>query len=452
MKFLSRKRRAVALYPMSLIFISLLMLTAPGMLYNNFKNSGLAPAQVLGTAGVCGSFAPGAPIDVTCQGSVAAGCQANATACTLNNGVSFFNAQSPFTAITSGNIFALANPVTSNSNVNRGPFDANGGGQFYHASCYFEGVQSSSNNMTLNGFWATLHSCTQTSSDNQNITTKANTVSFTNWNVNATIFSTTLNPIHLFNIANNATFATICSVQGYWFVTAQPTVGYAVAGCDFFGTATGYNPSLGAGDNPAKTPIWSFLVALPCSASVPLGTCKAGMPSAANPGANYHLNTLIQPQSWDTAFCPNTFPATTVQIQIWYSSQQCNNEQTWYTTPHTAGGFGTSGNFNFGFFTPFLTILLGLVLFLIGTGINVRAGGSIFGSGTQFGIGNNRQGTKLAQILGLALIVWTFLYSQFSTWFTSGVLPNGFDGTLGITSIVISGIFFGGVMWQATQD
>jgi hypothetical protein len=118
--------------------------------------------------------------------------------------------------------------------------------------------------------------------------------------------------------------------------------------------------------------------------------------------------------------------------------------ETWFFTP-------IGSNFQAGFLTPFLTIIVGLILFLVGLGINLTAGGTVFGSGTNLGAGVNAQGTRLAQTLGISLMAYTPLYSEFSSWFTSGYLPNGLDGTIGVVGIAITVCLFVGVIWLTLQ-
>lgn len=419
------------LYPMALIILSLTILVLPGVLFNAFATTGFKSADPVLT---CPGWA-----DVTCQGSVTEGCQAVPTQCSLNNGVTlaFLNQASPFTQVLSGNIFGLFSSLSSNGNANRGPFDASGGGAYYTADCYVKGVTAgASQNITSNSFAALISSCTQTNPDRSNLT-KAQAFTWGDWNFN--LLGVSQVNIPFYNIINNATYALTCYNQGYWFISNQPSIGYAIEGCDYYKGA-GYSPPA----NPNVNPVYSFLIGVPCHLGV--GSCKA----QTFPTGNTHIEIFIQPQNWDTQFCVNAFTVATQNQATWYGSQQCTNMETWFVSPH--GG----ASFNFGFFTPFLTILLGLVLFLIGTGINVQGGGSIFGSGTQLGVGTNEQGTKLAQIMGLGLLAWTPLYSEFSTWFTSGLLPFGLDGAItaiatggGIVTFALTTMFFAGVIWQA---
>jgi hypothetical protein len=278
-------------------------------------------------------------------------------------------------------------------------------------------------NMTTNAFAGEVAGCTQANPDLSN-TTKALTFAFTNWNINLT--STKIIPFYQIN--NNATYALVCFNEGFYYVTAQPSVGYSTLGCDYyiFGIG-GAPPAL-----PDVTPVFSFLLGIPANQATG-GVMTGNMPTATF----YHIQAFVQPQTWDTAFCADVF----LGINLILQSQQCINMETWFTTPH-------GSNFQAGFLTPFLTMIVGLILFLVGLGINLTAGGTLFGSGTNLGAGVNEQGTRLAQMLGITLMAYVPLYSEFSSWFTSGILPNGLDGVLGVVGISITTCLFVGVIWQ----
>jgi hypothetical protein len=418
---------------MALVIMALTILVLPGVIFNVYASDGFKSADPALTC-------PGG-LDVTCQGSITEGCQAVASQCSLNNGltISFLNQASPFTQLLSGNIFGLFSSLTSNGNANRGPFDANGGGAYYTADCFmFNVLAGNEQNITKNNFAADIKTCTQTNPDRSNMT-KANTFIWGNWNFNQ-LGNSQGTAIPFYHIIANATWGFQCLNQGYWFLSTQTTIGYSTIGCDYYKNS-GYSPPA----NPNTQPVYSFLLAIPCSAPG-TGGCKA----QTYPTGNSHLQVFIQPEQWDTWDCTNAFTVLTRNEANWYGSQQCWNMETWFVSPHAGSSF------NLGLFTPLLTLLLGLVLFLIGTGINIQAGGSALGTGTQVGVGTNTQGTKFAQIIGLALLGWAPLYSEFSTWFTSGLLPFGLDGALtsiasgnGVVALGLTTMFFVGILWQA---
>jgi hypothetical protein len=126
--------------------------------------------------------------------------------------------------------------------------------------------------------------------------------------------------------------------------------------------------------------------------------------------------------------------------------------------PGTVSGLNVTSILSFA-----LTILGGTLLILLALGINIGIGGSILASGASTSVGSNPQGTKLAQTVGLGLLVWFPLYSEFSTWFTRGFLPvfnttsgitTGIDGNIlagqiGIVSIILTMMMFLGLYFMS---
>lgn len=202
--------------------------------------------------------------------------------------------------------------------------------------------------------------------------------------------------------------------------------GYTYYGCDLY---KGSNP------NTANDGWFSILMAVPNVTSQDL------------PAGYTHFTAFVQPVPWEAYFCglagyqPSLYQA--------YASPQCTN----FFNSLNRWTVDAAGNtFDGGVLAPLITFVLGMALLLLGLGINFRVNGSFFGSGAGVGVGSNRQGTKLAQTLGIALLVWSPLYSEFSFWFGSSVLPNGLGGSLGVIGFSLTAMFFGGAFWQATQD
>ncbi|MDG6998458.1 MAG: hypothetical protein JRN15_05010 [Nitrososphaerota archaeon] len=95
----------------------------------------------------------------------------------------------------------------------------------------------------------------------------------------------------------------------------------------------------------------------------------------------------------------------------------------------------------------FLGLFSGVILLLIGSGIGIKIAAS--------GVETGEQGSKLAQVMGFGLIIWSLAFSEFGTWlFGNGSLTSA-NGTLGpMLSAIIGGIltliFFIGMYEQAT--
>ena len=88
--------------------------------------------------------------------------------------------------------------------------------------------------------------------------------------------------------------------------------------------------------------------------------------------------------------------------------------------------------------------LAGVIVLLGGLGLQLGMGGGV-------SAGVNPQGSKLFQVIGITLILWSFLTSEFGTWYSSGILPYGLDGTFGIVGSVITGAMFLGAYTWATS-
>lgn len=86
-----------------------------------------------------------------------------------------------------------------------------------------------------------------------------------------------------------------------------------------------------------------------------------------------------------------------------------------------------------------------VILIILSLGMSFETGALTF----NFGLSSNSQGTRFAQVILIGLVVWIPLYSEFSPWFTSGLLPLGLDGAAGIMSILLTAMMFFGVFWQA---
>lgn len=398
---------------LTLIVFPIILLSGVGIIYNNFVNSGLNPNVTL----VCNSIGD-------CYNSNAVGCQ-NVT-CQFG-ALSFLNGNSPFTFLFTGNIFGFWSALTTNGNANRGPFDPTGGGNSYSVNCWVSGVVAHTTNYTSNVFWSKLLDCTETNPDGSNMTsTQARTsIIFPNWNTN--YFTGSPSNMNFYHMNSNATDTLSCYDFGWWYITNNPTIGYAMAGCDYGGGSWPLTP-------PTTNARWSVMLAIPARINT-----TAGLNAQSVPAGDFHVLAYAQPEAWETQLCPSL---ATSNYRSYFYSQQCINGQNWFSAPQGANAL------NAGFFTPFLTFLVGVILFFLALGLNMKGGGSIFGSGTQFGIGSNPQGTKLAQVIGLGLIIWSVLYSEFGTWINTSLLPYGLDS---VVLIFISGMFFFGLYDQLTS-
>ncbi|MDE1824340.1 MAG: hypothetical protein KGH74_03505 [Candidatus Micrarchaeota archaeon] len=429
----------MALRAMVLVSVALFLLVIPGLLYNNLNSTGITPAQVL----TCpNTQLSGGGVDVTCQGSVNAGCQASASYCSLSgSSFSFLNINSPFTALITGNVWGVFNQIVQGSQpTTHGPFDSVGGSaSFIRANCIIDNRGANS----LTGW--TIDQCTQADSDGSNMTTGFNT--WSNWNNNFVGSTKTISfknlIVYIPAYSGNSSYTLICNwnIQTNYTFSGTPFSGYTWYGCAYQNTIGGSFPT-----NEKTNPSWPFLISVPWATGVldPTKGYTCGYISA--PAKCFHQLVYVQLETWHTFEC--VFVAKTNQRQLWpfLISPQCDQ---WWDNVKTQS---VSSGANFGILTPIIVFIIGLALLFLGLGIGLTGGGSILGTGTTVGISSNRQGTKMAQILGMGLIVWAPLYSEFSTWFTTGLLPYGLDGSLGVVGIGLTGLFFFGIFWLIQSD
>lgn len=394
-----------------LMFISLLIITIPGLVVNNLAANGLVPTSQTQTC----STDPNQP---TCVLNTAVGCQANPAYCNLSgSSISFLNKASPFTQLAQGNIFGFFTGLTNNGTGvqgGRGPFDALGG-VFLNGECeVFQNVDGHQTNAAIN-------KCTQTNLDNSNMT-QANTATWNNWNVLQTgLPAKSLQFYHL----SNASFAMTCSWDAQINYTALANgPGWTYFGCDVSQGALSISGSR----------IWSLLVAMPVS--------TGGIPPGMH---HWNLFFMLMHSDFDSGNGPSL-------SSTGFFNNQYNNWIFSFKGILISGSPFSSQYFVPGINGPMLAWLAGIVLFIIGLGLNFAINGTFFGTGGGVSAGVNRQGTKLAQVLGIGLMIYAPFYSEFSSWFTTGYFPYGLDGATGGISIAIAALFFGGVLWWATQN
>jgi hypothetical protein len=436
----------------SMILLAVLLIALPGVLYNNLNNTGLVNTS---GAQIC-SADPSQPI---CQLSASVACQANPAYCTLTGQtISFLNAQSPFTQLLQGNIFGAFTLITSNGAVtSHGPFDWAGSNNFYTGNCIVQDNNKSSIGLTQYGFL----SCTASNPDGSNMTlaqtqqTGGGGRLLTNWNTN--YYGSSVQ-VPFYQLTYKTT-GSVSSLQCNWQMQINYTFnsaayeGWTWYGCDYanLNAFSGSFPSLAG----LKTyNVTSFLVAVPWAqgnlVTAKSHVCPWSYYASTGHVQCYYLPASIQFENWDSYSCFTTTSGATRQQYPFVVSPQCDS---WYANfkQQTQNSGGTAGA-NFGLFTPFVTFFLGIIFFFLGLGINFAFGGSILGSGTTVGGGVNRQGTKLMQVLGLGLVIFSFVYAEFSVWYTSGLLPIGLDGATGIISILLGGLFWFGVYLWATME
>ena len=414
---------------------ALILLVLPGVFYNNYVNSDLVIQ-----AGSFGLVCPGLP-DTTCQSAIVTGCQASSAVCTLSgSSVSFLSGNSPFTFLLTGNIGGLFSSLSAGTQAsNHGPFDFWGGGAYTKANCL---AFSANPTASLNNIGFAF--CTQANTDGSNMTL-AQSGTWNNWNTN---FNT--NPVtalHFFGLSrtnstgvkmNCATLGQLNYTQG---LGGAVVGGYTWYGCDVANVGgSPFPPTL---STLASKQYWSFILAVPFNqpglAATGRTTCNIDAPGESC----WKVSFPVQVEGFETEQCFVT-QGNQRQTYSYLVSPQCDQ---WYS--NVIAQTGASG-LVWGLLGTFVTFLFGLALFLLGTGINIQGSGSIFGNSAGLSVGSNPQGSKLAQVIGLGLVIWSFLFSEFSSWYTSGFLPYGLDGSFGVVGIAITGSFWFGMFFWAT--
>jgi hypothetical protein len=111
------------------------------------------------------------------------------------------------------------------------------------------------------------------------------------------------------------------------------------------------------------------------------------------------------------------------------------------TTYYCLLPYDVSSSANLGASFGFWGFLGGLFLVIIGMGLTF--GAEVVGSG--FSFGSNEQGAKQATVAGIAIMVWSFAFSEFGS-----VLVNAFTfSSFGLyLTIALTAVFFMGVYWR----
>lgn len=415
----------VNLTGMYLFVFPLVLLVVVGGLSNLYTASGLTP--------------PGTTFTLTCNNQTSICSDPNSVGCAIttspyndsctlqnNNAIGdILNPNSPFTYLLGGNIFGFFTSLSSsassgtttyngdvpNPTFGQGPFDALGGGSYYTGICTVYPLASGRTGlMDYN-----ITGCTQTiPAQNTNVTASqaANETNFNQVGADAT-YNLALYQVYNFQkvtpqYSNYPEYPDEIAEVG---CTWQGTYNFTTTGSGVNATSTGYTwygcgVTLDGWISPPGAPVWQFMIAIDNS----IGHISNGYNQVA---------VFIQPEQWNVNNCllyysdPSSYPGN--------ASQQC---LTFETNVNPVASVNTSG---FGALTLVIAWVAGIILFIGGLGINLYAGGSILGSGTSAGVGINPQGTRLMQVMGIGLIIWIPIYSEFSSWINSTIFPNGLN-------------------------
>lgn len=268
-----------------------------------------------------------------------------------------------------------------------------------------------------------------------------------------------------FPALNPCAVYTNCSLQTVSFLNPNSPFSYIFAG-DISGFLSSFTnapqsqglnalsvcitPQTGTGFTFLHCTASSWSIAGPPIQQYPIVSCNLG----GQYGTGFNATAASSPYTttsgqantttWTIQGCAplskqNTNPSTNyafLQILGDYSGKNGSIALTRYN-PGLADVLSSSGNgINIGTFFGFVS---GIILFVMSFGIGFAAGA--FSNSFQFS--SNEAGTRLAQTLGLGLLIWSPMFSEFGTWFNVFTL-----GLSTIVSLLITIVFFFGIYWQ----
>jgi hypothetical protein len=414
-----RIQRAGQTHAMELIFFPLIVLILIGLVSNSFSSSAIQTAPVLPTPVCTGNIEPG-----ECYPTNLNGCDANVSAnCNFTSSTkfAFLNPNSPFTALFSGNILGFANAFTGASQA---------GNPTSQPFAFFP-------NATI-------------VTDQQPNATGGNTFFVGCLNDNGTIWhdflfnNEKLACWHFFSNATQVPLAYSKLYDGQF----PPAPHIANLNCTNFNTAnTAFTYQFIGCDN-IKNPATAATMVLAFNSTTILNAPNSGNSSKTGvflygwawlPNQN-NVRPFTPSNSNSMQVCAN-IPSAGINYAVAFTPS-CNAASTsiHQTICGSAGGSAAcSQSTGVGSFLLTVGLIGGIVFLILGLGLQFQIG--IFTN--TFGMGSNDQGTKMMQALGIGLISWSFLLSEFGGWLFS--LPFNL-GTIGFLTLTM--MFFMGLYWR----
>lgn len=381
-------------HSMELIFFPLIILILVGLIANTFQSSAIQTVPVLPTPYCTGNIEPG-----ECYPTNVNGCDSNATQnCnfTASTKYSFFNANSPFTLLLQGNIIGFMSSALNqgeNNNIIKSgyticiPTNSTGnyvnqtGSNINHFECL--GTSTQGGNVSVPAqFSQTGIPMNATSNGGNN----------SQWNIIGCKLVKANYPCQLTNTRTNPG----SSFQS-WF-------GNTIIGA----SSTNFNSQMGFYGIYVKNGT-TLTGTAGCTIYFSVSACRNLMPWLF-----YQFPTFK---------CPST--ASVYNINI--------NKTTYYCLLPTVNQNTSTTSLPNSFSA--LSFLFGVVLFFAGLGISLTA--------ATIGFTIDGQGTKLAQVFGLGILVWSFVFGEFGSWLTA--LPFNL-GDIGFVTFTI--MFFMGLYWR----
>ena len=420
-KVASRVKNGAQTHSMELLFFPLFILVGVGLVSNNFQSTALATTPVL--PATCQVFGQCFPTNEN-------GCDLSVQNCNFTSSTSFnfLNPNSPFTALFSGNVGAFANSFTAASqagNPTSQPFTL-----FPNATTVTDAQPNATGANTF--FIGCLN-------DNGTLwyLLLGNNEKLNCWQFfsNETIVPQTYSKLYNGNLPPTPHNANLnCTVM----TNAITTFSYQFIGCDNYRalnqsqvTPTAYR---------TRTLLLAFNSSIIQNAPNSGNASKtsvflygwAWMPNEQN------TLPLIHTNSNDMQVCADL-------VDLGYSVSQTTSCQAATASVHqticatAAGSSACMQTTGVGSFILGIGLVAGVVFLILGLGLGFNIG--VFTA--VFGMSNNDQGTKLMQALGVGLVTWSFIFSEFGGWLSGLPFNLNIIGFLTFTTM-----FFLGLYWR----
>lgn len=393
---------------MELIFFPLIILMIVGLAANSFQSSSLQTVPILPTPYCTGTIEPG-----ECYPTNVNGCDLSVSGCnfTAKTSFPFLNQNSPFTALITGHFGQFINDVVNPAlgTLTPQPFTyfESGSPPIFAICANVNGTAPSASGTATQKFTV------QCSHTYQNSTHVAYASSLTFANSTAAFTGN-------YNCTNFQDFATWATTRYvYWgcsFLPANPS----------FGTALPISPG-----NNNET--WGFLAAVN-------GTDGNNWQVQTNVGGA-HLVDLAVSLLLVTSNSSNFADSPQLCVNAYFHSSSVSVTPDCRSWINAIGQtVSTNSNANGFAFLMGIGFIAGIVFLILGLGLGLNV--QIFTTG--FGLTPDSQGTKLMQSLGIGLVTWSFIYSEFgASWLP--FLPFNL-GTIGFVTLTI--MYFAGLYWR----
>lgn len=386
----------------AVLMLSMLgILVVPGVIFNNLQNNGLIQPPANGVYPMTCTSQDGG----TCVLSAQVGCSAASSYCSLSGQtVSFLNACSPFTGLITFNFAAFV--------------------ESFFTNCGSQPTSAPPNTSTqyAQGTW-TVSKCTINNGPPLVVGSNA-------WVTPKCFAASPAIPTPNGTMAFGGPWAGTLSIGGAQLFSCLASTWNGVIG----------NSTAGTVPTPAETCIQGYALPAGCTPT----TCSPSPNSQCTSGEEVNgvcvLYETVNTQCSAYGDWGGSITSTSNRVKSFVCVNLASANQF-----YIPGATSLFQGFNVASILAFAATIFGAVLLVwLSLGLGFSIGGSVIATGGTLGFQSNPQGTKMAQTFGFAALIWLPLWSEFNTWFSSGYLPYGLDGTVGVIGIVlVAGFFIG---------